>query len=158
MQEIFYYNSPIGILKGIIENNALLSLTLSEEAQKTPTQSELPSKIQTQLDGYFNGNLQKFDIPLKLSGTEFQKTVWSELLKIPYGQTKSYKEIAQAIGKPSAMRAVGGACNKNKILVVIPCHRVIAKNGNLQGFACGVAVKKELLKLEKTFEDNLLYN
>ena len=79
----------------------------------------------------------------------FKSMQWKELRKIPYGKTKSYQEIATAIGKPSAQRAVGLACNKNPILLIIPCHRVISKSGKLTGFACGLEIKETLLKLEK---------
>ncbi|MBQ1612446.1 MAG: methylated-DNA--[Alphaproteobacteria bacterium] len=103
-----------------------------------------------QLEEYFSGKRKTFDIKINPAGTEFQKRVRHELLKIPYGSTKSYSEIARNIGKPNAQRAVGSACNKNPIMIVIPCHRVVSKNGDLAGFACGLNVKKKLLELEKT--------
>ena len=93
-----------------------------------------------------------FDIPIKLDGTEFQVKVWKELLKLPYGETCSYLDIAKKIGNPNASRAVGMANNKNKIQIIIPCHRVIGSNKKLIGYAGGIKVKEKLLKLEK---DNL---
>lgn len=102
-----------------------------------------------QLNEYFLGKRQKFDIKINPTGSEFQKKVWSELLKIPYGKTKSYQKIAKAIGNPNAQRAVGSACNKNPIMIIIPCHRVISKNGKIGGFAYGNTIKQQLLEIEK---------
>ena len=103
-----------------------------------------------QLKKYLKGGLQRFDCKLDFRGTPFQKRVWSALAKIPYGQTRSYKEIAQAIGHPKAFRAVGNANGQNSIPLIIPCHRVIESNGRLGGFGHGVKVKKQLLDFEKT--------
>jgi O-6-methylguanine DNA methyltransferase len=103
-----------------------------------------------QLKKYLKGELQRFDCKLDFRGTSFQKRVWSALAKIPYGQTRSYKEIAQAIGHPKAFRAVGNANGQNSIPLIIPCHRVIESNGRLGGFGHGVKVKKQLLDFEKT--------
>lgn len=102
-----------------------------------------------QLKKYLKGELQRFDCKLDFRGTPFQKRVWSALAKIPYGQTRSYKEIAQAIGHPKAFRAVGNANGRNSIPLIIPCHRVIESNGRLGGFGHGVKVKKQLLDFEK---------
>jgi len=111
------------------------------------------SKIITQLDGYFNGSLRKFSliqgIDFKLKGTPFQEKVWQELLNIPYGETISYGELAIRIGNPRAFRAVGMANGKNPISIIVPCHRVIGKDGSLTGFGGGIDVKKQLLSLEK---------
>jgi O-6-methylguanine DNA methyltransferase len=107
-------------------------------------------KTVSQLKKYLNGRLKKFDCSLDLRGTPFEKKVWSELAKIPYGQTRSYKEIAQAIGHPEAFRAVGNANGKNSLPLIIPCHRVIESKGGLGGFGHGINVKKRLLDLEKS--------
>lgn len=144
-----YYKSPIGILEIICENNALISLKIVESASKSNNETELIKEIKTQLDEYFLGKRKKFYIKINLKGTEFQKKVWMELLKISYGKTKSYSEIASSIGNKNAQRAVGSACNKNPIMIVIPCHRVISKNGKLSGFAYGTDIKEILLNLEK---------
>jgi len=102
-----------------------------------------------QLDEYFRGERQDFDLKLNISGTEFQKKVWEQLKKIPYGQTATYGEIAAAVGNPKACRAVGNANNKNKISIIIPCHRVIGGDGKLVGYGGGLWRKKWLLEHEK---------
>ena len=145
-----YYKSPIGILKIICENDALISLKIVESASKSNNETALIKEIKTQLDEYFSDKRKKFDIKLNPKGTEFQKKVWMELLKIPYGKTKSYSDIAVSIGNENAQRAVGSVCNKNPIIIIIPCHRVISKNGKLSGFAYGTDIKEYLLNFEKT--------
>jgi methylated-DNA-[protein]-cysteine S-methyltransferase len=102
-----------------------------------------------QLSEYFEGKRTSFDIPLDVDGTPFQKAVWSELLRIPYGETRSYGDIAKAIGRPGAARAVGMANHDNPIAVVIPCHRVVGKNGSLTGYAGGLHLKAQLLSIEQ---------
>ncbi|PIV24893.1 MAG: hypothetical protein COZ69_08390 [Deltaproteobacteria bacterium CG_4_8_14_3_um_filter_45_9] len=102
-----------------------------------------------QLKKYLKGELERFDCKLDFKGTPFQKKVWSALAKIPYGQTRSYKEIARAIGHPKAFRAVGNANGQNSIPLIIPCHRVIGSNGGLGGFGHGIKVKRQLLDFEK---------
>ena len=148
--EKFYYNSPIGCLEIICENEYLISLKLVEKAGKSCNETALIKTIKNQLNEYFSGKRKKFNIKLNSKGTEFQKKVWTELLKIPYGKTKSYSEIAAATGNKNSQRAVGSACNKNPIMIIIPCHRVISKNGKLSGFACGTDIKEKLLNFEKT--------
>jgi methylated-DNA-[protein]-cysteine S-methyltransferase len=101
-----------------------------------------------QLAEYFAGERKRFDLPLDFNGTEFQKQVWSALLTIPFGETRSYAEIARMIGRPAACRAVGAANRKNPISIVAPCHRVIGANGTLTGFAGGLKAKEYLLQLE----------
>jgi O-6-methylguanine DNA methyltransferase len=106
-------------------------------------------EVLSQLRKYLKGKLKRFDCKLDLKGTPFQKKVWSALAKIPYGQTRSYKEIARAIGHPNAFRAVGNANGENSIPLILPCHRVIESNGGLGGFGHGVEIKKQLLDFEK---------
>lgn len=110
---------------------------------------DLNSDIQKQLTEYEKGSRKVFDLPLHLKGTEFQLKVWNALLEIPYGETRSYQQIAQRIGQPKALRAVGGACNRNPIGIIVPCHRVIGKNGKLTGYAGGLFYKELLLNHEK---------
>jgi len=102
-----------------------------------------------QLTEYFEGKRTQFDLPLDVEGTPFQKAVWSELLRIPYGETRTYGEIAKAIGRPGAARAVGMANHENPVAVVIPCHRVIGRDGSLTGYAGGVQLKAQLLSIER---------
>jgi O-6-methylguanine DNA methyltransferase len=107
------------------------------------------SDIQKQFSEYEKGMRKVFDLPLHLIGTDFQKKVWNALLEIPYGETRTYQEIAIRIGNPKAVRAVGGACNRNPVGIIVPCHRVIGKNGSLTGYAGGLSYKELLLKHEK---------
>lgn len=106
-------------------------------------------EVLSQLNRYLKGELRQFNCPLDVEGTSFEKQVWSKLVKIPYGQTRSYKEVAEATGHPKAFRAVGNANGRNALPLIIPCHRVIESNGGLGGFGYGLEVKKQLLDLEK---------
>ncbi len=117
---------------------------LEGENKSTPLLDEAAK----QLEEYFKGQRQVFDLPLNPQGTVFQKQVWQALCQIPYGETRSYKDIAEMIGNPKACRAVGGANNKNPIMIVIPCHRVIGANGKLVGYGGGLNIKEYLLNLE----------
>jgi O-6-methylguanine DNA methyltransferase len=114
---------------------------------------ESPSVLRpyvSQLEEYLSGNRREFDFPLDLRGTEFQVSCWQALTAIPYGETRSYADIARAVGKPNAFRAVGMANNRNPIAIVVPCHRVIASDGTLCGYGGGLDVKRKLLALEGT--------
>ena len=157
MTNKFYYNSPIGILEIELKNDTIQRLRVVESCSNISERSGYFEEVAKQLDEYFAGKRTKFELNISPRGTEFQKKVWAKLLKIPYGKTKSYQEIAEAVGKPNAQRAVGSACNKNPILLIIPCHRVVSKTGKLTGFACGIDRKEQLLKLEtnQCFQDNL---
>jgi methylated-DNA-[protein]-cysteine S-methyltransferase len=112
--------------------------------------SELITETINQMKDYLVGSRKEFNLPLSPEGTEFQKSVWNELLKIPYAETRSYSEIAINIRNPKAVRAVGMANNKNPIVIIIPCHRVIGKNGDLIGYGSGIEIKEKLLNLEKS--------
>ncbi|GEL09019.1 methylated-DNA--[protein]-cysteine S-methyltransferase [Salisediminibacterium halotolerans] len=105
-----------------------------------------------QLTEYFQGTRQEFELKLDLMGTSFQKMVWQELMKIPYGQTETYKNIAKAIGAPKAVRAIGGANNQNPVPIIVPCHRVIGSNGAMVGYGSGIDIKETLLKHEGALE------
>ncbi len=118
---------------------------ISDFGTKTP----LTDQAYNQLLEYFDGKRKEFDVPYKLIGTPFQKSVWGELCNIPYGETRSYKDIAIAVGNPKASRAIGMANNKNPITVIVPCHRVIGTNGKLVGYAGGLTMKEFLLKMEE---------
>jgi methylated-DNA-[protein]-cysteine S-methyltransferase len=126
-----------------------MSLIEDEKIEISNNLDEFGIKIQTSLMDYFDGKLQVFELPLAFDfGTEFQKSVWKALLEIPYGKTTTYSEIAKKIGNPKAFQAVGGAVGDNPIAIIIPCHRVIGKNGSLTGFRWGLDRKIKLLKLE----------
>ena len=114
------------------------------------------AEVRRQLDEYFNGERKEFDLPLNLTGTEFQVQVLEELLRIPYGETTSYGAIAKSIGRPRAVRAVGAANGRNPIPIVVPCHRVIGSTGDLTGFGGGLDTKAALLRLEAEHSDPLL--
>ena len=157
MTKNFYYKSLIGVLEIKLDNGTVIGLKVIESCSKISERTGYFAEVAKQLDEYFAGKRTKFELNISPKGTEFQKKVWAELLKISYGKTKSYQEIAETIGNPNAQRAVGSACNKNPILLIIPCHRVVSKTGKLTGFACGVDRKEQLLKLEanRCFQDNV---
>ena len=115
----------------------------------------LPYPVADQLDAYFAGHLQSFDLPLRPQGTAFQRKVWAALLEIPYGETISYLELARRIGNPNSVRAVGLANGKNPLPIVVPCHRVIGSNGALVGYGGGLPIKRALLALEGAFSPQL---
>ena len=164
MPYIHYYNSSIGILKITAEDAYITGLSLCVEEQanvanevnltntENAEEASIPPLLQQtsrQLTEYFAGTRTSFDIPIKYTtGTPFQHSVWNALRQIPYGETCSYGDIAVAIGNPKAVRAIGQANHNNPVLLLVPCHRVINKNGSLGGFGCGVEVKKQLLQLE----------
>ena len=143
-----YYKSPIGTLEIISENNKLVSLKLVDCCKKSNIETDFVKDIKSQLDEYFSGKRTTFNIEINPTGTDFQKLVWKELQKISYSKTKSYSEVAEAIGNKNAQRAVGNACNKNPIMIIIPCHRVVSKNNNLGGYAYGSKIKQKLLNIE----------
>lgn len=128
----------------------LINIQFTQPQKALLQTTELLSMATIQLDEYFQGKRTTFSLPFKLTGTSFQLAVWKELQNIPYGQTTSYKEIAQKINKPKACRAVGMANNKNPLPIIIPCHRVIGSNGKLIGYAGGLKLKNYLLELEKS--------
>ncbi|RGO03872.1 MULTISPECIES: methylated-DNA--[protein]-cysteine S-methyltransferase [Megamonas] len=128
----------------------LINIQFTQPQKALLQTTELLSMATIQLDEYFQGKRTTFSLPFKLTGTPFQLAVWKELQNIPYGQTTSYKEIAQKINKPKAYRAVGMANNKNPLPIIIPCHRVIGSNGKLIGYAGGLNLKNYLLELEKS--------
>jgi methylated-DNA-[protein]-cysteine S-methyltransferase len=148
--------TPVGKLKLVASDKGLVAvlwendhpnrvrLSDAEENDQHPTLL----KAERQLQEYFSGQRQDFDLPLDMRGTDFQKNVWEALRTIPFGETRSYGELAVRLGKPSASRAVGAANGRNPISIVVPCHRVIGSSGKLTGFAGGLEVKAHLLSLE----------
>ena len=146
------YSSPVGPIFLRESNGFLVSASFSAEGNDSPETSFL-TQAACELDEYFNGKRQAFDLPLNPIGTPFQQKVWAELQKIPYGTTISYGELARRIGQPSASRAVGMANHRNPLVIFIPCHRVIGSDGSLTGYAAGVEVKRFLLDLELTLAE-----
>lgn len=120
-----------------------------EYSEALQQDNELLRRAKTQLQLYFDGKLTEFDLPFILHGTDFQKKVWQQLIQIPYGCCKSYKDIAVLCDKPNASRAVGNACNSNPLPLIVPCHRVIGSSGKLTGYAGGLDLKRLLLALEQ---------
>ncbi|MCD8377585.1 MAG: methylated-DNA--[protein]-cysteine S-methyltransferase, partial [Candidatus Gastranaerophilales bacterium] len=152
MKKLFYYQTLIGKI-GIAEEYGLVTdicfITMKQPLKSRLIETDIIRETYEQIKEYLDGNRCEFDIPINPAGTEYQQRVWCELIKIPYGHTKSYKEIACQTGNDNASRAVGNANNKNPIPILIPCHRVISSCGSLSGYAGGVEIKKFLLTLEK---------
>lgn len=151
------YTSPIGPIHVVLDEMGIKRVFLFEDKWEDylkvnpniEQDSEVCNLAITQLDEYFKGDRKDFELPLSIEGTEFRKKVWKALMEIPYGEYRSYLEIAEAIGKPKAVRAVGQANKANELPIIIPCHRVIGKNGDLVGFAGDkISVKRFLLELE----------
>jgi methylated-DNA-[protein]-cysteine S-methyltransferase len=156
MSQVYYstFESPVGplLLAGSKAGLLLVSFASGNRPKNVdpewrPDTTALVEVVQ-QLQAYFAGERKTFDLALILEGTDFQKRVWTELRKIPYGETISYKELAEMIGSPKAVRAVGAANGANPIPIIIPCHRVIGNDGSLIGFGGGLPLKKQLLELE----------
>jgi methylated-DNA-[protein]-cysteine S-methyltransferase len=147
---VFFYCLK-GINLGIAEkDNAIIKIFFGRKAPAAFNKTETPliKKTAAQIDEYLSGKRKQFTIPIALQGTEFQTAVWRELQKIPYGETRSYKDIAAAIGRPKAVRAVGMANNRNPIVIIVPCHRVIGHDGSLTGYGGGLPLKRRLLEKE----------
>jgi methylated-DNA-[protein]-cysteine S-methyltransferase len=158
MKSVFYYDFPIGPV-GIIEENGSVSGVFFHDKKQLNVcaaaiaETPLIQKTASQLEEYFQHRRKAFDLPLLLQGTEFQTAVWKALQAIPYGETRSYKEIAALAGNPKACRASGMANHRNPIAIIIPCHRVIGSDGSLTGYAGGLETKRYLLKLERSAEN-----
>jgi len=160
MMETLYYsvwNSPVGLLLLAASERGLLKLEFHAKSRQLPTSSSTNQWVESraklepyrrELEEYFTGQRRRFTLALDLRGTEFQKRCWRALLEIPYGETRTYAEVARAVGRPRAFRAVGGANHDNPIAIVVPCHRVIASDGTLGGYGGGLALKEKLLRLE----------
>jgi methylated-DNA-[protein]-cysteine S-methyltransferase len=148
--------SPVGTLTLVAGTDGLAAILWENDRPgrvKLDAMEERPDhpvllETETQLRDYFAGVRTQFDLPLEMKGTDFQKQVWAQLLAIPFGETRTYGEIARAIGSPNAVRAVGGANGRNPLSIVAPCHRVIGGNGTLTGFAGGLEAKRYLLAHE----------
>lgn len=150
--------SPVGILKLVASDKGLVAILWENDNPNRVRLGQISEdknhqmllEVERQLNAYFTGTLKKFSVKLDFVGTEFQKNVWGALLTIPFGETRSYGQIAKQIGNPKAVRAVGAANGKNPISIIVPCHRVIGSNGKLTGFAGGLEAKACLLNIEAT--------
>ena len=148
--------SPVGMLRLVASDAGLVAILWPNERPGRvplgPTREDAAHPVLTkaaaQVAGYFAGTLRAFEVPLDFRGTDFQRSVWQALLTIPYGETRSYVQIARQIGRPTASRAVGAANGRNPVSIIAPCHRVIGTNGTLTGFAGGLEAKRMLLDLE----------
>lgn len=149
MKNIGYYNSGKYLYEIIEENGYIVKIGVVDSICDGVSSSLVIDECIKELDEYFNKKRKVFNVPIKLNGTLFQMKVFEVLKSIPYGHTLSYKDVAILIGNPKTSRAVGNVCNKNPIMIVVPCHRVIGKNGKLVGFAYGTDLKEELLELER---------
>ena len=167
MGHVYFYQTDVGTMvisengKGITDiyftdtfaTESIVNqegVTISAKTGAVIAETPMIKAAYQQLQEYFTGTRKQFDFPLDLQGTEFQQKVWKALVEIPYGSTRSYGEVAAAIGQPKAARAVGMANNRNPLCVVVPCHRVIGSNGKLVGYAGGIHIKEYLLRLEKS--------
>lgn len=153
----FNYPSPIGVLNISFTNRGIMRISFHDNV-KNKNENIIRDKdylyyktIYKQFNEYFTGKRQIFEIPIFLRGTDFQKKVWHELLKIPYGAKKSYKEVAKAVGNPDAQQAVGNANNRNPIPIIIPCHRVVGSDGKIRGYSGGNDKQKWLLVHENKY-------
>jgi methylated-DNA-[protein]-cysteine S-methyltransferase len=142
--------SPIGDLQLFADGEHIVRIGFPDEDTEPAREGDNPvlAACAEQLAEYFSGCRRRFELPLAPRGTEFQRSVWRALIDIPYGETRSYRDIAGAIGRPRAVRAVGAANGRNPLPIVVPCHRVIGSDGSLTGFAGGLAAKTCLLELE----------
>lgn len=145
-----YVDSPIGLLQITIIEHCVTSITVADYRTKDEQPiDEFSLLVRDRIEKYFAGKARELDFPIRMNGTSFQLLVWEELRRIPYGCVATYGEIAKRIGIPSAARAVGLACNRNPLLLAVPCHRVVGARGKLTGFAAGIERKEFLLRLER---------
>lgn len=148
-----FYKNEWGWFEIGQEEETVTCLQKVEKPGDLSTPNAFSDGVFQELNEYLAGKRQTFSFAVRPAGTEFQQRVWAALREIPYGETRSYQDIARRLGKPNACRAVGGAVHRNPILFVIPCHRVIGANGSLTGYSGGLALKEALLKLEKKMSE-----
>lgn len=155
--QIRIIDSPVGKLRLVAEDGFLTELRFGGEPaviEGTAQDHDVLDKTERQLGEYFRGERKRFDLPLRMKGTAFQRETWQTLKEIPYGETVAYGEIARRMGRPGASRAVGMANHANPIAIIVPCHRVIGRNGRLTGYGGGLDIKRQLLELEQKWKDN----
>ena len=150
MKEFFYMDSPIGVLSLEFEDEHVTAIKVVSDGERGDSViTPFTMSVKSELNDYFAGGTKELAVPFVMEGTVFQVLVWEELLRIPYGSVVTYGEVAARMGRPGACRAVGMACNRNPLLIVVPCHRVVGAGGKLTGYAAGVERKEFLLELEK---------
>ena len=142
-----YYNSPVGILQIISDGEGIVKISLVSEADYGISDVHTEEAVR-QLKEYFAGKRTEFDLPMKITGTTFQKRVYNALLKVPYGSTVSYKDLTIMAGNHRGFQATGQAVHRNQLMIVVPCHRVISNDGSIGGYTPDINIKKQLLKLE----------
>ncbi len=153
MSDIYYdyYESPIGLVEVIGTSTNITSLCFVEVCKERFESNTIVGKAISQVGEYFDSKRRKFEVDISFTGTKFQEQVWQQLLTMPYGRLSSYQDIANAIGRPKAVRAVGGATGRNPISIIVPCHRIVGSNGKLTGYGGGLWRKEWLLKHEGCF-------
>ena len=149
IKHIGLYPCPFGFFRIVEEEDAVVAIDVVKERQEEERPSEVTDWAARELHEYLEGERRAFTFPYRLVGTPFRLQVWKELEKVPYGETTTYKRLAEAIGRPGAYHAVGGAVGANPLGIVVPCHRVIGTNGSLTGYAWGLPLKEALLELER---------
>ena len=142
------FNTPIGAVRLTEEGGSIIRIELTDAAGTFSAPTPLLREAEHQITAFLRGERRQLDFPIRMVGTPFQQRVWQALQQIPYGATRTYGAIATAIGNPRASRAVGMACNKNPLLLIVPCHRVIGSDGSMTGYAGGIERKIALLKIE----------
>ena len=150
MEHHAFYPGLFGFLRIGYRDGYITNIRFAKNPDALHSPCPLSDLAACQILEYLNGKRRSFDFPVAPSGTEFQQTVWKELARIPYGEVRTYGQIASSLGKPGAARAVGLACNRNPLWIVIPCHRVVGKDGSLTGYAGGLSLKESLLAIERT--------
>lgn len=145
---IYTYQTKIGPITIHESNNKITKILINEKNSVNTEESNLTKQTIKEINEYLDHKRTDFTIPLDPQGTDHQIKVWNELKKIPYSETRTYKELATSLGNPNASRAIGSACGKNPIMIIVPCHRVIGTNGKLTGYAGGIGVKEKLIDLE----------
>ncbi|WP_302358819.1 methylated-DNA--[protein]-cysteine S-methyltransferase [Mitsuokella jalaludinii] len=149
IKHIGLYPCPFGFFRIVEEGGAVVAIDVVKERQEEERPSEVTDWAARELHEYLEGERRAFTFPYRLVGTPFRLQVWKELEKVPYGETTTYKRLAEAIGRPGAYHAVGGAVGANPLSICVPCHRVIGTNGSLTGYAWGLPMKEALLELER---------
>lgn len=145
---IYTYQTKIGPITIHESNNKITKILINEKNSVNTEESNLTKQTIKEINEYLDHKRTDFTIPLDPQGTDHQIKVWNELKKIPYSETRTYKELATSLGNPNASRAIGSACGKNPIMIIVPCHRVIGTDGKLTGYAGGIGVKEKLIDLE----------